>query len=82
MDDDDDAEDDDNSECHSSVIIYFETLNIYLHLSKSHMPKKCNSTVCSLVIWQADVIIALIETNICMLIHYFYGSSGTVVYIS
>jgi len=39
MDDDDDDEDDDNSECHSSVIICFETLNIYLHLSKSHMPK-------------------------------------------
>jgi len=32
--DDDDGEDDDNSECPSLVVIYFHTLNIYLHLSK------------------------------------------------
>jgi len=31
--------------------------------------------------WQADVIITVIETNDCMLIDSVYGPTGTVVYI-
>jgi hypothetical protein len=35
-DDDDDNDDEHNSEFPSLVAIYFQTLNIYLHLSKRH----------------------------------------------
>ena len=33
------------------------------------------------MLWQADALITVIETNDCMLIDSVYGPTGTVVYI-